>query len=85
MEALTSSAEETGRPAFAEPQAPPENYDRLIWLQDKLKHLPEKHRQVLLLVGYGYDYEEVAKRMGITANYARLLCFKARQMLRVED
>lgn len=85
LEALTSSAEETGRFSFAEPQAPAENYERLIWLKDKLRRLPEKHRQVLLLVGYGYDYEEVSKRMGITANYARLLCFKARRMFRVED
>lgn len=85
LDALTASAEETGRLPFAEPQAPQENYDGLIWLKDKLKQLPEKHRQVLLLVGYGYDYEEVAKRMGITANYARLLWFRARRMLHAED
>jgi RNA polymerase sigma factor (sigma-70 family) len=85
LEALTSSAEETGRLPFAEPRAPREDYDKLIWLNDKLKRMPEKYRQVLLLVGHGYDYEEVAKRMGVTANHARQLCFKARRMLRAED
>lgn len=85
FESLISSAEESKRIHFAEPHAPLENHDKLIWLNDKLKRMPEKYREVLLLVGEGYDYEEIAKIMGINANYARQLCFKARRMLKGED
>ena len=85
LEALTSSAEQSNQIPFAEPRAPREDYDKLIWLNDKLDRMPEKYRKILRLVGYGYDHEEVAKMMGITANYARQLCFKARLMLKAED
>lgn len=84
LDALPSSPEETPI-HFAEPRAPSEDYDKLIWLNDKLDRMPKRYRQILLLIGDGYDSGEIAKIMGITANYARQLCFKARLMLKAED
>lgn len=85
LECLTRPAEDTGRIHFAEPRAPLEDLDKLIWLNDRLDRMPEKYGQILRLVGYGHDFNEIAKIMGITAINARQLCLKARRMLKAED
>jgi RNA polymerase sigma-70 factor, ECF subfamily len=54
-------------------------------LTEALQRLPEKYRQVVYMQVYqGLSYEEIAPRVGVSANYARVLMVRATEKLRKE-
>ena len=55
------------------------------WLQEAVLRLPERQRTVLLLhSATGFDYQEIAKTLGISTDAVKMSLFHARERLRAK-